>query len=101
LKVSADASSFGLGSVLFHLEKQNWKPVAFASRFMSETERRYAKIEKEAMAVTWACEKFFDYLLKLKFLIESDYKPFILLLNTKQLDILPPRILRFRLQLAR
>ena len=53
------------------------------------------------MAVTWACEKFTDYLLGHKFLIESDHKPLIPLLNTKQLDSLPPRILRFRLRMAR
>ena len=35
-----------------------WKPVAYASRFMSETERRYAQIENEALVVTWACDKF-------------------------------------------
>ncbi len=31
VKVSADASFFGLGAVLFQLEEQQWKPVAFAS----------------------------------------------------------------------
>ena len=101
LKVSADASSFGLGSVLFQQEEEVWKPVAYASRSMSETEMRYAQIEKEALAVTWACEKYTDYLLGRKFLIESDHKPLIPLLNTKQLDNLPPRVLRFRLRLAR
>ena len=68
---------------------------------MSETERRYAQIEKEALAVTWPCEKFTDYILGWKFLIESDHKPLIPLLNTKQLDSMPQRILRFRLCLAR
>ena len=101
LKISADASSFGLGAVLLQKENDNWKPVAYASRSMSETERRYAQIEKEALAVTWACEKFTDYILGRKFLIESDHKPLIPLLNTKQLDSMPPRILRFRLRLAR
>ena len=51
--------------------------------------------------MTWACEKFTDYILGWKFLIESDHKPMIPLLNTKQLDSMPPRILRFRLFLAR
>lgn len=56
LIVSADAFSFRLGAVLFQKEGDNWKPVAYASRSMSE-KRRYAQIEKEALAVTWACEK--------------------------------------------
>ena len=63
-KVSADASSFGLGAVLLQQsDLQEWKPVAYASRSMSETETRYAQIEKEALATTWSCEKFSNYLL--------------------------------------
>ena len=41
IKVSADASSFGLGAVLLQQAKDGWKPVAYASRSMTETERRY------------------------------------------------------------
>ncbi len=54
-KVAADASSFGLGAVLMQEQGNEWRPVAYASRAMSDTERRYAQIEKEALAVTWAC----------------------------------------------
>jgi len=100
-KVAADASSYGLGAVLLQQAASGWCPVAYASRALSETERRYAQIEKEALAVTWACTKFSDYLLGSKFLIESDHKPLIPLLNTKHLDCLPPRIICFRLRLAK
>ena len=100
-KVSADASSFGLGAVLLQFKEREWKPVAYASRSMTDTERRYAQIEKEALGVTWACEKFNHYLLGQEFEIESDHKPLIPLLNCKSLDNLPPRVLRFRLRLAR
>jgi len=64
---------------------------------MTETEQRCAQIEKEALA-TWACEKFSTYILGM---IETDHKPLVPLLGTKQLDNFPPRVLWFRLCLAR
>ena len=100
-KVSADASSFGLGAVLLQHDTKQWRPVAFASRSLSEVERRYAQIEKEALATTWACEKFVDYLLGAKFTIETDHKPLVPLLSTTHLNSLPPRVLRFRLRMNR
>ena len=68
---------------------------------MTDTERRYAQIEKEALATTWACEKFASYILGMKFAVETDHKPLVPLLGQKDLNKLPPRILRFRLRLAR
>ena len=100
-KVSAHASSYGLGAVMMQKSNSVWRPIAYASRSMTETERRYAHIEKEALAVTWGCEKFATYILGKEFLIETDHKPLVPLLGTKHLDSLPPRILRFRLRLAR
>ena len=99
-KVIADASCFGLGAVLMQEHQSEWRPVAYASRAMSETERHYAQIEKEALAITWACEKFRTYVLGLAFLMETDHKPLVPLLTTKCLDSLPPRLIRFRLRLA-
>ena len=64
---------------------------------MSEIEQRYAQIEKEALACTWATEKFADYLIGMNVTVETDHKPLIPLLSTKQLNSLPPRVLRFRL----
>ena len=84
VKISADASSFGLGAILLQQEKGDWRPVAYASRSMTPTERRYAQIEKEALALTWACGKFSDYVLGRKFSIKTDHKPLIPLLNSKE-----------------
>ena len=53
IKISADASSFGLGAVLLQKFGEGWKPIVYASRSMTETEGRYAQVEKEALAVTW------------------------------------------------
>ena len=89
-KASVDASSFSLGVVLL---KRAWRPVAYASQSMTSTERCYAQIEKEALASTWACEKFSDYILGGRVQIESDHKPLIPLLSNKQLDNLPPCVM--------
>lgn len=93
VKVSADASSYGLGAALLQKTNSSWKPVAFASRVMSDTERRYTQVEKEALAITWACERFSTYILGKLFTIETDHKPLIPLLGDKSLNSLPPRIL--------
>ena len=100
--VSADASSFGLGATL--LQKQpdgELKPIAYISRSMTPTEQRYAQIEKEALAFTWACERFSDYLIGLSFHIRTDHKPLVPLFSSKKLDELPIRVQRFRLRMMR
>ena len=73
----------------------------FASRALSEAETRYAQIEKEALALTWALEKFSEYVLGKIVALETDHKPLVPILGTKSLDQLPPRVLRFRLRLMR
>ena len=60
-KISADASAYGLGALLLQYQQEKWRPVMFASRSLSETEICYAQIEKEALALTWAAEKFAEY----------------------------------------
>ena len=56
--VQCDASKDGLGAALM----QNEQPVAFASRALTECESRYVQIEKECLAVVFACEKFDSYI---------------------------------------
>ena len=98
--ISADASSFGLGAVLLQRQPTgDLKPVAYVSRSMTPTEQRYAQIEKEALAFTWACERLSDYLIGLKFHINTDHKPLVPLFSSKHLEQLPIRVQRFRLRM--
>ena len=100
--VAADASSFGLGAVICQRQENGQsKPIAYASRAMTATESHYAQIEKEALAITWACEKFNVYILGMKFHIQTDHKPLISLLGKKNLQELPARIQRFRMRLMK
>ena len=76
--IAADASSFGLGAVLFQQQQNgDWRPIAYASRALTATKSRYAQVEKGALALTWACEKFNDYILGMKFHIQTDPKPLL------------------------
>lgn len=100
--VSADASSYGLGAVLIQQQPSGDRlPVAYASRSLTETEQRYSQLEKEALAAAWAVTRFDEYVRGLHFLLETDHRPLLELLGSKGLDVLPPRIQRFRMMLMR
>lgn len=100
--VSADASSYGLGAVLLQEQRNgDIKPVAYISRSLSVAEERYAQIEKEALAFTWACEHFSDYLIGIEFCIHTDHKLLVPLFSTKNLEELPVRVQRFRIRMLR
>ncbi|XP_064483051.1 uncharacterized protein K02A2.6-like [Ornithodoros turicata] len=100
--VTADASSFGLGAVLRQKQDDGkYQVIAYASRILADVERRYAQIEKEGLALLWASEKFRDYLIGKKFLLETDHKPLVSLFSTKQLHDLTPRLQRMRMRLMR
>ena len=91
-KVSADASSYGLGGVLLQKWKEDWRPVAYASQSLTPTEKLYAQVQKEALGLTWACERFRDFLIGKWFCMETDHKSLLSLLGAQELDLLPPRI---------
>ena len=75
--------------------------VAYASRSMTEMERQYAQIEKEALAITWTLQHRADFLIGMRFKEEMDNKPLIPLFSTKLIDELPVRIQHFRMRLMR
>ena len=100
-RIATDASQYGLGGVLLQEKQGVWRPVAYASRSLTSAETRYAAVEKEALAVTWGCERFAQYLVGKHFEIQTDHRPLVSLLGKKRLDELPVRIQRFRIRLFR
>jgi len=101
-KVSSDASSFGLRAVLMQSTTDgHWKAVAYISQALTETEQCYAEVEKETLAVTWACERLSDYLIGKTFHDETDHKPLVSLIGYNNFNELLPRIQRLRTRLLR
>lgn len=85
--IQVDASQKGLGAALM----QEGKPVAFASKSLSDVETRYANIEREMLAVVFGCERFHTYVYGAKFEVESDHKPLEMIVQ-KPLRSAPPRL---------
>ena len=85
--VQNDASLTGLGSVLL----QNDRPIAFASRTLTDAEKNYAMIELECQAVIFGLTKFHNYLYGRKFKVVTDHKP-LTYIFLKQLDKAPKRL---------
>jgi len=70
--IQTDASVEGLGAVLL----QSGQPVGFASRTFSPTEKNCAAIEKECLAIVFACERFNQYLARRENIsLKTDHKP--------------------------
>ena len=97
--VHTDASRLrGLGYALLQRHGEGWKLVQCGSRFLTDVESRYAVVELEMLAVTWAVRKCHIYLAGMpEFRLITDHKPLVPILNTKSLaEIENPRLQRLR-----
>ncbi len=70
--VTTDASNVGIGAVLSQQQRGREVPIAFASKVLSPTERRYATNEREALACVWAAEYWEKYLLGRHFVLRTN-----------------------------
>ena len=71
----SDACLVGLGTVLIQEQQGSKRVISYASKNLSEVEKRNSQTESEALAVVWVCNCFFVYLYSTEFDLYSDHKP--------------------------
>ena len=95
--IQCDASDSGLGAALL----QNGLPVAYSSRALTSAETTYAQVEKELLAIVFACEKFDQYVYgRDKVHVQSGHKPLEVIFKMP-LVTAPKRLQRMLLRLQR
>ena len=85
--IQVDSSKHGIGAVLL----QEGRPVEYASRALTPSERNWAQIEKEALSVLFGLERFDQYTYGRPVKVENDHKPLAAILR-KPLSQAPTRL---------
>nr|GEW43378.1 reverse transcriptase domain-containing protein [Tanacetum cinerariifolium] len=95
-ELMCDASDFVIGVVLEQRKTKHFQPIHYASKTMSEAQIYYTTTEKEMLAVVYAFEKFWPYLVLSKSIVYTDYSALKYLLSKQDAK---PRLLRWVLLL--
>jgi hypothetical protein len=87
VRIQVDSSKDGIGAVLL----QDGRPVEYASRALTPSERNWAQIEKESLSVLFGLERFDQYTYGRPVIVENDHKPLAAILK-KPLSMAPKRL---------
>ena len=76
-RLAVDAGPHGLGLILLQKQPAGWKAVFNASRSLTNIEERYSQLDREALAIRWACERCYTYLIGSSFTVITDHEPLL------------------------
>lgn len=93
--LQTDASKDGCGCCML----QDGKPVTYNSRCFTDTEKEYAQIEKEFIAILYACKKNHELIYGRKVIVHTDHLPLVSIMKKEVSKITSARLKRIRMKL--
>ena len=84
LILATDASSYGIGAVLSQLDSSGETPIAYGSKTLTETQKNYSQIEREALSIIYGVTKFRQFLYGRKFVLVTDHEPLITIFSPEK-----------------
>jgi hypothetical protein len=95
ITIQCDASAHALGAVIM----QSGRPIEFVAKSLSASQQNYSQVEKEFLAVVFACKRFQYYIVgRGEITVETDHKPLLGIMK-KEVGVLTPRLAKMRLQM--
>ena len=95
-EIMCDASDFTMGAVLGQRKEKIFRAIYYASRTFNEAQENYSTIEKEMLAIVFACEKFRPYILGSHVIVHTHHAAIKYLMSKKEAK---PRLIRWVLLL--
>lgn len=94
LTIQTDASDKAIGAVLQQRTTKGWAPLAFFSRKLTSSQKRYSPYDRELLAVYEAI-RYFRYMVEARtFAVLTDHKPLTYAFTTRR-DSCSPRQYRY------
>ncbi|GKA64176.1 reverse transcriptase domain-containing protein [Tanacetum coccineum] len=72
-EIMCDASDYAVGAVLGQRKTKHFQPIHYASKTMTDAQAHYTTTKKELLAVVYALEKFWPYLVLSKTIVYMDH----------------------------
>ena len=95
-EIICDANDYAMGAVLGQKTDKMFRAIYYASKIFNEAQENYSTIEKEMLAMEFACEKFRPYILGSHVIIHTDHAAIKYLMAKKEVK---PRLIRWVLLL--